>query len=142
MVLTDEVKTNFYPAATMETATIAAESNVYSNLTATQTSKPGWFSDPLYPTNNMVARLRNADGYQKVGPNILLKVIADDKFNIRVASGWSGTSPTNSQANLYADFLPTLVLQQLIPPEAPLRCVITRNSCTYPRPKFSPPIMA
>jgi RHS repeat-associated protein len=110
MVLTDEVKTNFYPAATLETATIAAESNIYSNLTATQTSKPGWFSDPLYPNNNMVARLRNADGYQKVGPNILLKVMAGDKFNIRVASGWSGTSPTNSQANVYADLFSSVTI--------------------------------
>jgi RHS repeat-associated protein len=110
MVLTDEVKTNFYPAATLETATIAAESNIYSNLTATQTSKPGWFSDPLYPTNNMVARLRNAGGYQKVGPNILLKVMAGDKFNIRVASGWSGTSPTNSQASVYADLFSSVTI--------------------------------
>jgi RHS repeat-associated protein len=29
--------------------------------------------------------------------------MAGDKFNIRVASGWSGTSPTNSQTNVYAD---------------------------------------
>jgi RHS repeat-associated protein len=105
MVLTEEVKTNFYPAATMEAATISAESNYYGNLSATQTGKPGWFNDPSYPTNNSVSRLRNAAGSQKVGPNIMLKVMAGDSYNIRVASGWQGSGPTNNSTNVQADLL-------------------------------------
>jgi hypothetical protein len=46
---------------------------------------------------------RNGGNQYREGYNILLKVMADDMFNIRVASGWSSTSPTNSQANVYPD---------------------------------------
>ncbi|HET8688979.1 MAG TPA: RHS repeat-associated core domain-containing protein, partial [Methanosarcina sp.] len=84
---------------------IAAEGNYYGNLANTQTAKPGWFNDPSFTSSTKVAGLRNAAGYQKVGPNIMLKVMAGDSYNIRVASGWSGSSPTNSQTNVYTDLL-------------------------------------
>jgi YD repeat-containing protein len=108
MLLTDEGKTDTYPAATMEATTIADEEKLYANLTSTQDDKPtgGWFIDPLYPTNLKVAKLKNASGLQKLGPNILLKVMAGDSYNIRVASGWnSGSSPSNSSTNVLADML-------------------------------------
>lgn len=89
MLLTDEVLTTPYPAATMEPATIADESKIYSNLTSTQTDKPSWFNDPLYSTSTKVARLKNAVGSAKVGPSIILKVMAGDTYNIRVTSGWN-----------------------------------------------------
>jgi RHS repeat-associated protein len=60
----------------------------------------------MYPNNNhVVAVLRNAAGYQKVGPNIMLKVMAGDSYNIRVASGWQGSGPTNNSTNVQADLL-------------------------------------
>ncbi|MFT3982217.1 MAG: DUF6443 domain-containing protein [Ferruginibacter sp.] len=110
MVLTQEIQSDQYPAATMETATIAAEQTYYANLTATQTAKPGaWFSDPLYTTNVMVAKVKNASGSQKLGPNMLLKVMAGDSYSIRVASGWnSASTPNNSSTNVLADLLSTL----------------------------------
>ena len=103
MVLTEEQQTDAYAAATLEPATIASESIYYGNLTNTQFSKPSWFSDPLYATNTKVAQVKNAAGIQKIGPNIVLKVMAGDTYNIRVASGWSGTSATNSGTNVLAD---------------------------------------
>ncbi|HLG38313.1 MAG TPA: RHS repeat-associated core domain-containing protein, partial [Chitinophagaceae bacterium] len=110
MVLTEEQKTDMYPAATMEPATITEESAYYGNLTNTQYTKPGWFSDPLYPDpvlgNTKVAQTKNASGVQKVGPNIILKVMAGDTYNIRVASGWnSGSSATNNSTNVLNDLL-------------------------------------
>ena len=106
MVLTDETKTDPYIAATMEAAAITAESTIYSNLTSTQTDKPAWFSDAVYPTNTKVAVVKNAGGSQKVGPAIILKVMAGDKFNLRVASGWnSGSSASNSNTNVINDLL-------------------------------------
>ncbi|MBN8864818.1 MAG: hypothetical protein J0H92_15705 [Sphingobacteriales bacterium] len=59
MLLTDEKKTDMYPAATMEDSSIAAEETYYTNLTNTQSDKPAWFTDPSYPTNAKVARLKN-----------------------------------------------------------------------------------
>ncbi len=106
MVLTEEEKQDQYPAATLETTEIATEETYYGNLSNTQYNKPGWFSDPLYGTNAKVARLKNESGVQKVGPNMVLKVMAGDSYNIRVASGWSsGSSATNSATNVLADLL-------------------------------------
>jgi hypothetical protein len=87
VVLTEEQKTDAYLAATLEPATINTEDDYYGNLTNTQYTKPSWFSDPLYSTNTKVARVKNASGVQKIGPNIILKVMAGDSYNIRVASG-------------------------------------------------------
>jgi RHS repeat-associated protein len=108
MVLTDEVQPNSYPVATMEPGTIANESTFYGNLTNTQTNKPSWFNDPLYSTNAKVAVLKNAGGSQKIGPNMVLKVMSGDKFTIRVASGWYSGSATNSNTNVAADLLSIL----------------------------------
>jgi RHS repeat-associated protein len=109
MVLTEEQKTNQYPSATMEVATINAEQIYYGNLTNTQINKPAFFSDPVYPTNAKVARIKNATGIQKIGPNILLKVMAGDSYNIRVASGWSSASAaTNSNTNVVSSLLSLL----------------------------------
>ncbi|MFN8291994.1 MAG: DUF6443 domain-containing protein [Chitinophagaceae bacterium] len=109
VTLTEEQQTDAYPAATMEAATITTEQQFYGNLTNTQYAKPSWFSDPLYSTNAQVARIKNAAGIQKVGPNLLLKVMAGDKFNLRVASGWSSASAaTNSPTNVLSDLLSLL----------------------------------
>ncbi len=106
MVLTEEQKQDAYPAATLEVATITAESAYYGNLTNTTLAKPTWFSDPLYTTNAKVARLKNATGIQTVGPNMILKVMSGDSYNIRVASGWSSaTASTNSNTNVLSSVL-------------------------------------
>jgi RHS repeat-associated protein len=108
MVLTDEVKQNVYPAATMEVATIATEATFYGNLNNTVIAKPTgtWFADPMYPTNAKVARVKNTTSTQRVGPNLILKVMAGDSYNIRVASGWnSGTTPINSSTSVLSDLL-------------------------------------
>jgi hypothetical protein len=108
MVLTEETKTDSYPAATMESGTINTESTWYGNLTNTQYAKPSWFSDPNYSTNAKVARVKNASGVQKIGPNIILKVMAGDTYNIRVASGWSAGSATNNNTNVLNDLVSLL----------------------------------
>jgi RHS repeat-associated protein len=109
VVLTEEQQPNMYPAATMEVATIAAESNYYGNLTNTTFAKPAFFSDPLFTTNAKVAQVKNTTTTQKIGPNIILKVMAGDSYNIRVASGWSSaTAATNSSTNVLSSLLSLL----------------------------------
>jgi RHS repeat-associated protein len=109
MILTEEQKSDMYPAATLEAATITNESIYYGNLTNTQIAKPAFFSDPLFTTNAKVARVKNTTTTQKVGPNILLKVMAGDSYNIRVASGWSSTTAaTNSNTNVVSSLLSLL----------------------------------
>lgn len=96
MVLTDQWKEDAYPAATMETAPAATENAFYSNLDATRSDKPsGYPSDPTTDPNDKAAKVRGDDN--KIGPAILLKVMAGDKINLKVNSWWSsGSSPVNS----------------------------------------------
>lgn len=108
MLLTDEKKTDMYPAATMEVVSITAEETYYTNLSNTQADKPAWFTDPNYPANAKVARLKNEAGSQKIGPNILLKVMAGDSYNVRVTAGWESGTASNSSTNVLNDLLNTL----------------------------------
>ena len=105
VVLTEETKTDQYPAATLEPSSINTEDDYYGNLQNTQYSKPSWFSDPLYSTNAQVAQLKNTSGVQKIGPNIVLKVMAGDTYSLRVASGWSGSSATNNSTDVLTELL-------------------------------------
>jgi RHS repeat-associated protein len=105
-VITEEQQSDLYPAATLEPSTIAAESNFYGNLSATQYTKPSWFSDPVYAASTNVAMLKNTSATEKIGPNIVLKVMAGDAFNLRVASGWySSSTATNSSTAILTELL-------------------------------------
>jgi RHS repeat-associated protein len=105
-VISEEVRSDAYPAATMEPATIGNESIFYGNLPNTQFTKPSWFSDPVYASNTRVARIRNTSTAEKIGPNVVLKVMAGDAYNIRVASGWKSTSSAiNSSPNVLSEVL-------------------------------------
>ena len=96
MVLTDEQQSDMYPAATMEVAQTTTEELLYANLNTTRIDKP--VSYPVDNTTNpnaKVAKVSAASGSQKVGPSITLKVMAGDKFNLKVSSWYktSGASP-------------------------------------------------
>jgi hypothetical protein len=66
-----------HPAATLKPSSIKKEKESIrnDNLTNTQYSKPGWFSDPGYATNTKIAGTKNAACLQKIGPNVILKVM-------------------------------------------------------------------
>lgn len=101
MVVTDETKSDMYPAATMETGTAAVEEALYSNLPSTRTTVPSGYPANTPAGNARVARVTAAAGAQKVGPAILLKVMAGDKFNLQVNSWWSsGNTPGASSSPL------------------------------------------
>ncbi|MET6999438.1 DUF6443 domain-containing protein [Chitinophaga defluvii] len=89
MVLTEQIRIDAYPEASMETAQAATESTFYSNLDATRVDKQSNYPTNFYtepdPDNNHKLALVRGDG-NKIGPAILLKVMAGDKFNLRVRS--------------------------------------------------------
>jgi RHS repeat-associated protein len=93
VVLTDEQQTDAYPAASMETAQSTTENLYYSNINTTRIAKPsGYPTDTYTNPNDYVAKVRG-DG-NKIGPTMVLKVMAGDKFNLRVSSWWnSGSTP-------------------------------------------------
>jgi RHS repeat-associated protein len=108
-VLTDEQKTDAYPAATMETASATAEEAIYSKVAETRTDKPnGYPYDSYLDPHAKVSKVRG-DG-QKIGPGIVLKVMAGDRFNLRVSSYWksNGVSPDQNPANPLTDLISVL----------------------------------
>jgi RHS repeat-associated protein len=96
MVLTEETETIPYPVASMEAAQATTEEVLYTNLNITRADKPsGYPSDTYTSPNDKVAKVRG-DG-QKIGPAITLKVMAGDKFNLRVNSWYTtgGVTPAS-----------------------------------------------
>jgi RHS repeat-associated protein len=108
-VLTEEVKTDMYPAATMETATATTEETYYSNLPATRVAPPVGYPANTPAGNAKVAKVSAAVGSNKIGPAITLKVMAGDKFNVAVNSWWKSTStPVNPAPGPLADLVSAL----------------------------------
>ncbi|NCI45797.1 RHS repeat-associated core domain-containing protein [Sediminibacterium soli] len=94
-VLTTERKTDGYPAATMETGNAWVENSLYENIDSTRSGLPaGYPTDTYTEPNEYVAKLNAANG-KKIGPAILLKVMAGDSVNIRCSSWYrlNGTTP-------------------------------------------------
>src|SRR5690606_4750626 len=87
MVLTEQKDTSFYPPASMETAQATTEEALYANLPSTRTaiSTISGYPTDNYTTPNAYVAKTNGSG-NKIGPSIILKVMAGDQFNIRVSS--------------------------------------------------------
>ncbi|WP_344810207.1 RHS repeat-associated core domain-containing protein, partial [Chitinophaga oryziterrae] len=70
--------------ATMETAASAVENALFSNIDNTRTAKPtGYPTDNTTNPNAYVAKL-NASNGQKIGPSLVLRVMAGDSITIAV----------------------------------------------------------
>ncbi|WP_160715435.1 DUF6443 domain-containing protein [Chitinophaga solisilvae] len=87
MILTDKSDISLY-TATMETGKSAVENALFSNIDNTRSAKPAGY--PAESTtaasgeNKSVARLSARDGNKKIGPSIVLRVIAGDSIQIGV----------------------------------------------------------
>jgi len=109
-VLTTEQQTDLY-AATMEAAAAAKEDALFSNVTATSVNKPAGFTSN---TNNAkVSKLNGAigtAGNKRVGPSIVLKVMAWDTISLSVLAWYSGTvqPPATGVSAIATDLLPLL----------------------------------
>src|SRR6202165_3375331 len=109
MVLTEEQKTDAYPAATMETAQGTAEEALYANVSATRVDLPsGYPTDTYTSPNNKVARVSGATGGNKVGPSIVLKVMSGDRFNLRVSDWYKLNGSTPATPNPITDLATVL----------------------------------
>ena len=105
VVLTEEQKNDPYPKASMETAQAATENTYYSNIDLTRFAKSGisgYPADPATNPNDYVAKT-DGDG-NNIGPSILLKVMAGDKFSVQVSSWYkkNGVTPAEPVSPLTA----------------------------------------
>ncbi|NLR82131.1 DUF6443 domain-containing protein [Chitinophaga eiseniae] len=98
LVLTEQRDQNVY-AATMETAMAAKEAVLFSNIDNTRSVKPvGYPADPTTSPNDNVARL-NATSGQKIGPSLVLRVIAGDTLQVGSKAFYKSTAANTSATN-------------------------------------------
>ena len=85
LVLTDEQQVDQYPAATMEEGMANEEENYYQNLETSRADKPSNYPNDTYTDPNLKAAKLEGD-INRIGPAIILRVMAGDKINLRVNS--------------------------------------------------------
>jgi RHS repeat-associated protein len=109
MVLTEENKPDEYPVASLETAQLTNEQKYYGGLTDGRINKSGvadYPTDTYTNPNDFIQQLNG--GGPKTGANILLKVMAGDKFNLRVNSWWKSTNTPGSPVSPLNDIISAL----------------------------------
>ncbi|SFM92195.1 RHS repeat-associated core domain-containing protein [Chitinophaga sp. YR627] len=85
--------------ASMETATAAKENALFSNIELTRNPKPvGCPEDKTTDVNTYVARLNAANG-QKIGPALVLRVMAGDSIRIGVRAFLKDPGASKSSVN-------------------------------------------
>jgi len=99
MVLGTKSDTAYY-TATMETASSAVENALFSNIDNTRTAISG--ITPAYPTDNTtnpnayVAKTNASSGGQKIGPSLVLRVMAGDTIQIKATGVYNSTAANTS----------------------------------------------
>jgi RHS repeat-associated protein len=109
MVLTEEQKTDFYPAASMEGEVSGIEEAIYGRIPDTRYSIEnigGYPEDSYTDPNSYVARLIAEN--QKLGPNITLKVMAGDEVDIRVSSWYRANNTSGTPEYILDDLISSL----------------------------------
>lgn len=87
MTLTDEAKTDAYPAASLETANLSTENIFYNRLDSgrVQISGINRYPEDTYTDPNEYTQQLEGDGL-KIGASIVLKVMVGDEWEARVSS--------------------------------------------------------
>ena len=111
MVLTEEQDTTIY-VATMEPKNAAIEDQLFNNVSTTQAPVPTGFepSSGADTSNHYVSKLWGATGGNRVGPSIVLKVMANDTISANVFGWYQGAvqPPPSQEVPLINDLLTTL----------------------------------
>ncbi|UPK66732.1 DUF6443 domain-containing protein [Chitinophaga filiformis] len=95
-VLTDQTDFTMY-AATMETEVAAQEVALFSNVEETRTEVPsGYPADQTTEKNKFAAKLNAKAGGKKVGPSLVLRIMAGDTVQIKAKAFYKSQGPTNN----------------------------------------------
>jgi RHS repeat-associated protein len=109
MVLTEQKDTSYYPDASLETAQLNNERLYYSKVDSGRVNKStvsGYPTDNYTSPNDYIQKL-NGNGV-RVGTGIVLKVMAGDKFNLRVNSWWNSVNSPGTPVSPLNDLLGAL----------------------------------
>ncbi|PSL47422.1 RHS repeat-associated protein [Chitinophaga niastensis] len=97
MILTEQSDFSMY-AATMETSKAATENALFSNIEATRVNKPvGYPQDNSAGDNAFVAKLNVNSGGNKIGPSLVLRVMAGDTVQISAKAFYKSLSPQDTK---------------------------------------------
>jgi len=110
MILTEETQANPYPVATMETATAALEDKYYK--ITNRTDKPVELQgnsqyDERY--GQKMSKLSTMGGNQRIGPSILLKVMAGDVLQARTDYYYKDNGTQVNSTSLLTDLANNLI---------------------------------
>ncbi|MBC9930619.1 RHS repeat-associated core domain-containing protein [Chitinophaga qingshengii] len=98
MVLTEQSDLSVY-TATMEAATSAKEVALFSNIDDTRAAKPaGYPADESKEKNEYVAKLNAKSGGKKIGPSIVLRVMAGDTIQIGTKAFYKSQGPQEKKS--------------------------------------------
>ena len=103
MMLTEEKDTTFYPPATIEDALAADEELIYGNLPATRVDEPNFYPE----AHAKVAKVNGKSG-PMIGPSMILKVMAGDKFNVKVDTWYINGSTPGGPSNPFTALISAL----------------------------------
>jgi len=97
MILTEQKDTNYYIPASLESGSITNERVYYARVDSGRVdlSTIEKYGGENYTNPNDYAQKLSGNGV-KIGTSIVLKVMAGDKFNVRVGSWWKSDDPPGS----------------------------------------------
>ncbi|WP_343669073.1 DUF6443 domain-containing protein [Chitinophaga sp.] len=99
MVLTDQPDSSAY-AATMETENNAVETATFSNIETTRVETPtGYNQAGSTTTNKYVAKTNGSTGGNKIGPSIVLRVMAGDTIQIGADAFYKSSASVGNTSN-------------------------------------------
>jgi RHS repeat-associated protein len=141
MVLTEEQDTSIY-AATMEANRASVEDSLFNNINTTQYPTPTGFEPTSGgdTSNHYVSRLNGGTGGNRIGPSLVLKVMARDTLSANVYGWYQGATqpPPSGETPLANDLLSTLTNdvvgqggERLIGAAAPVLAALTPAMASF-----------
>ncbi|MGN7721767.1 DUF6443 domain-containing protein [Chitinophaga sp. 22620] len=113
VVLTEQTDFSMYTAS-MEPESAAVENALFSNIDATRTAKPAGYPQDATPQattqqNSFVAKLNGNNPDKKIGPSLVLKVMAGDTIQIGAKAFYKSGPAQKNQNAVPQDMLNALI---------------------------------
>ncbi len=110
VVLTDQTGDLNVYTATMETERTEVENALFSNVSSTRASKPaGYPQSSGVSKNAFVARLNAENDGKKIGPSLVLRVLAGDTVQIGAQAFYKSTGPGDNASSPPEDMVASLL---------------------------------
>lgn len=101
-VLTEQTNFAMY-SATMEPENAPVETATFSNIDETRASKPVGYPEADTSQGSFVAKLNAKSGGKKIGPSIVLRVMAGDTIKISAKAFFKSDGPVNEDKGVPAE---------------------------------------